>query len=233
MRSAYSDGCMPALGGRDAERYRKSSRPDEAERPGWKVTQRVNHWENEMFADDVKVPAATQAVLAAQLDAVTALADTNLAGIERLAHLNLSVAKAMLGEFTDTAKQLLGARDPQEFFTRAAASTQTRAERIANYGREVVDIVSGTQAELVEVAQSHLADANQKVVSLIEELGKNPPAGSENAMEMLKSVMSNAQTGYERFAETGKQAAQLAKENLDTVARQMRRDPPQPGGRKH
>jgi hypothetical protein len=45
--------------------------------------------------------------------------------------------------------------------------------------------------------------------------------------------MSNAQTGYERFAESSRQAAQLAKENLDTVARQMRREPPHPGERKH
>lgn len=186
-----------------------------------------------MFVDDVKVPAATQAVLAAQWDAATALANTSLAGIERLADLNMSVAKAMLGEFTDTAKQLVWARDPQEFFSLASARTQGSAERIASYGREVVGIVSGTQAELSEVAQTHLADANQKVVSLVEELGKNPPAGSENAMEMLKSVMSNAQTGYERFAESGRQAAQLAQENLETVARQMRRDPSQPVDRKH
>jgi len=186
-----------------------------------------------MFADDVKVPAATKEVLAAQLDAATALANTSLSGIERLAHLNLSMAKAMLGEFTETATQLVWARDPQEFFSVASARAQSRAESIANYGREVVGIVSGTQAELGEVAQAHFADANQKIVSLVEELGKNPPAGSENAMEMLKSVMSNAQTGYERFAESGRQAAQLAKENLDTVARQMHRDPPQPGQRKH
>jgi phasin family protein len=224
---------MPALGGRDAKRHRKSSRPDEAERSGREITQRVNYWEKYMFADDVKVPAATQAVLAAQLDAATALANTSLSGIERLTELNLSVAKAMLGEFTETATQLVWARDPQEFFSVASARTQSRAERIANYGRELVGIVSGTQAELGEVAQSHFADANQKVVSLVEEIGKNPPAGSENAMEMLKSVMSNAQTGYERFAESGRQAAQLAKENLDTVARQMRREPPQPGERKH
>lgn len=186
-----------------------------------------------MFVDDVKVPAATQAVLAAQWDAVTALANTSLAGIERLADLNLSVAKAMLGEFTDTAKQLVGARDAQEFFSLAAARTQPMAERIASYSQEVVGIVTGTQAELGEVAQTHLADANKKIVSLVEELGKNPPVGSENAMEMLKSVMSSAQTGYERFAETGKHAAQLAKDNLDSVARQTRRDPTQPGERKH
>lgn len=186
-----------------------------------------------MFVNDAKVPVATQALLAAQCDAATALANTSLSGIEKLADLNLSVAKAMLGEFAEMATRFMAVRDAQEFFSLATTQTQPMAEKIASYSQSVIGIVTGTQAELVDVAQTHLADANQKIGSLVEELGKNSPAGSGDAMEMLKSMMSNAQTGYARFAETGRQAAQAAQENLDSVAKQMRREPTQPGERKH
>lgn len=179
-----------------------------------------------MFASDVKVPAASRAILAEQWEVSTALARTTLAALEKLVELNLGMAKAMLDESSSTAKQLLSARDTQEFLALATTQSQPAVERIASYSSSVANILSGMQAELCEELQSHMTEANAKIAALGDEFSKSLPTGSENVMEMLKSMMSNAQSGY-------KQAAQAAQENLESVAQQTRRDTGKPTERKH
>lgn len=186
-----------------------------------------------MFASDVKIPAASRAILSEQWEVSSALARTTLAALEKLVALNLGMARTILDESSSTAKRLLSARDTQEFFSLATTQSQPAMERIASYNSSVANIMSGMQEELSEELQSHMTEANAKVAALVDEFGKSLPAGSENAMEMLKSVMSNAQDGYTRVTESGKQAVQAAQEGLESATRQQRPETGKPTGRKH
>jgi hypothetical protein len=59
------------------------------------------------------------------------------------------------------------------------------------------------------------------VISLVEEVSKNAPAGSENAVAMLKSAIGNANAGYEQFTRTAKQAAESIESNLTSAVSQF------------
>lgn len=59
--------------------------------------------------------AATKANLEAQFASLTALNKKAFEGLEQLFALNVNAAKASIEEGTAAAKQLLSAKDPQEF----------------------------------------------------------------------------------------------------------------------
>ena len=174
-----------------------------------------------MFSIPEQFSSATKTNLEAQFALFSSLTSKAFEGIEKIVELNLTAAKATLEESTAAAKQLLSAKDPQEFFSLSAAQAQTSAEKAIAYGRHLAAITSGTQAEFSKAAESQIAETNRKVLSLVEEVTKNAPAGSENAVAMLKSAIGNANAGYEQFSKTSKQAVEAIEANLTSAVNQF------------
>ena len=174
-----------------------------------------------MFTIPEQFSSATKANFEAQFAMFTALTGKAFAGVEKLVELNLTAAKASLEESTATTRQLLSAKDPQEFFSLTAAQAQPAAEKVIAYGRHVAAITSGTQAEFSKAAEEQIAETNKKVIALVEEVSKNAPAGSENAVAMLKSAIGNASAGYEQFTKTTKQAVEAIETNVASAVSQF------------
>ncbi|MGK5079606.1 TIGR01841 family phasin [Janthinobacterium sp. HLX7-2] len=174
-----------------------------------------------MFSIPEQFSSATKTNLEAQFALFSSLAGKAFEGIEKIVELNLTAAKATLEESTAAAQQLLSAKDPQEFFSLSAAQAQPSAEKAIAYGRHLAAITSSTQAEFSKAAEAQIAETNRKVISLVEEVTKNAPAGSENAVAILKSAIGNANAGYEQFSKTSKQAAETIEANLASAVNQF------------
>jgi len=141
--------------------------------------------------------------------------------VEKFVDLNLTAAKASLEESSIATKQLLSAKDPQEFFSLASAQAQPTAEKTIAYGRHLANIAQSTSAEFSKAAETQIAETNRKVISLVEEVSKNAPAGSENAVALFKSAIGNANAGYEQFSKTAKQAAESIESNVAQAVNQF------------
>lgn len=165
--------------------------------------------------------AATKANFEAQIAMLTALTNKTFESVEKIIDLNMNVAKASLEESTATAKQILAAKDPQEFFSLTAAQAQPSAEKALAYGRHLANIASSAQAEFTKAAEEQFAETNRKVLALVEEVSKNAPAGSESAIAFVKSAIGNANAGYEQFTKSTKQAAEALEANLNTATSQF------------
>ena len=174
-----------------------------------------------MFSIPEQFSSATKANFEAQFAMFSSLTSKAFEGIEKIVELNLTAAKATLEESAATTKQLLSAKDPQEFFSLTAAQAQPSAEKAIAYGRHLAAIASGTQAEFSKAAETQIAETNRKVISLVEEVSKNAPAGSENAVALLKSAIGNANAGYEQFSKTSKQAVEAIETNLTSAVNQF------------
>ncbi|MGN6701650.1 MAG: TIGR01841 family phasin [Burkholderiaceae bacterium] len=174
-----------------------------------------------MFPMSEQLSAATKSQLESQLAMFNTLAATAFQGAEKVIALNVNAAKASIDESAAAARQLLAARDPQEFFTLSAAQVQPNAEKALAYGRHLAGIASSTQAEFVKVAEEQIAENSRKVTSLVDEIAKNAPAGSENAIAVFKSVLGNANAGYEQFSKTAKQAVETIEANVNTATAQF------------
>ena len=159
-------------------------------------------------------------VLAAQKSNVETLFDlTNKAfeGVEKLVELNLQVAKASLGEVAETAKATLAVKDAQELLSLQAGLLQPAAEKAAAYSRHLYDIAASTNAEVTKTAESQFAELQSKFMSAVDSAVKNAPAGTENAVTLVKSAITAANNAYESVHKAAKQAADIAEANFNAV----------------
>jgi phasin family protein len=174
-----------------------------------------------MFSIPEQFSNATKANFESQFALFSSLTTKAFEGVEKFVDLNLTAAKASLEESSSTARQLLSAKDPQEFFALSAAQVQPAAEKSIAYGRHLASIATGTTAEFSKAAESQIAETNRKVISLVEEVSKNAPAGTENAVALFKSALGSANAGYEQFSKTAKQAAETVEANVNAAVNQF------------
>ncbi|MES2535190.1 MAG: TIGR01841 family phasin [Pseudomonadota bacterium] len=174
-----------------------------------------------MFSYQEQFSAATKTHFESQLALITALSTKAFESVEKIIDLNINVAKASLEESTANAQQLLSAKDAQEFFSLSAAQAQPNAEKALSYGRHLANITSGVQSEFTKAAESQFAETNRKIVELVDEVSKNAPAGSEQAIAFVKSAIGNSSAGYEQFTKTTKQAVDAMEANISSATTQI------------
>ena len=174
-----------------------------------------------MFAIPEQFSNATKANLESQFALFSSLTAKTFEGVEKLVELNINAARTSLESSQNVTRQLLGAKDPQEFFSVTASQAQPAAEKVTAYSRELASIATGTGAEFSKVAESQIVETNRKVIALVDEVSKNAPAGSESFVAAVKTAISNANAGYEQFSKTSKQAAETIENNVSAAVNQF------------
>lgn len=174
-----------------------------------------------MFAIPEQFSNATKANLESQFALLSSLTAKTFEGMEKLVDLNISTARSTLEDSSNVARQLLSAKDPQEFFSVTASQAQPAAEKALSYNRQLAAIATGTGAEFSKAAESQIVETNRKVIALVDEVSKNAPAGSETFVAAVKTVISNANAGYEQFSKTSKQAAEAIENNVNAAVSQF------------
>lgn len=164
---------------------------------------------------------AEQVVAANKANIETLFGLTNKAfeGVEKLVELNLQVAKAAMGEVAEGTKAALSVKDAQELMTLQAGLLQPTAEKAVAYGRHVYEIAAATNAEVAVVAEAQMAEMQKRFVTAVDIASKNAPAGSENAVSLVKSAFAAANNAYESVHKAAKQAAEIADANIQAVTR--------------
>lgn len=162
-------------------------------------------------------PEQVLAVHKANVETLFGLTNKAFEGVEKLVELNLQVAKTTLAESADTTRAALSVKDAQELLAMQAGLLQPAAEKAAAYSRHLYDIAAATNAEVTKVAEEQVADAQRKFMTLVDTMVKNAPAGSENAVALVKSAVAAANNAYESVHKAAKQAAEVAEANFQAV----------------
>ena len=139
-------------------------------------------------------------------------------GVEKLVELNMQATKAALAETANHAQAVMGAKDAQEFMALQAGMVQPLAEKTAAYSRHLYDIASAAGADLGKTFEGQAAEAQQKLVGMIDSAAKNAPAGSETTVAVMKSAVAAANNAFESMQKAVKQASDMAEANFNTVA---------------
>jgi phasin family protein len=153
----------------------------------------------------------------ANVETLFGLTNKAFEGVEKLVELNLQVAKAALSEAADNTQAALSVKDAQELLALQATLLQPSAEKAASYSRHVYDIAAATNAEVAKVAEAQLADAQKKFAAVVDSAAKNAPAGSENAVALMKSAVAAASNAFESVQKAVKQATEVAESNFQAV----------------
>jgi phasin family protein len=159
-------------------------------------------------------------VLAAQkanVETLFGLTAKAFEGVEKLVELNLQVARTAMTETAETTKAALSVKDAQELLQLQAGMLQPAAEKAASYGRHLYDIAAGTGAEVTKVAEAQMADAQKKLMAMVDTAVKNAPAGTENAAALMKSAVAAANNAFDSVHKATKQAADIAEANFQAL----------------
>ena len=170
-----------------------------------------------MFTVPEQFTTATKATFEAQLAMMTTFAQKAFANVEKVVALNMTVAKESFAETTTAAQQLMTAEGAQEFIALTTANAKPNAEKAMAYARELAAIAAAAQADFSREAEVQIADTRRKVASLVDDVAKNAPAGSESVVAMVKTAMGNANAGFDQISKNAKQAADVIEANVTST----------------
>ena len=145
------------------------------------------------------------------------LADKALAGVEKLAELNLQTAKTLLAETAEHTQALLSVKDMQDLVALHNAMLQPLGEKVAAYNRHLYDIATSVSAELTKVAEAQAAESHKQFLAALDSAVKNAPQGTEPAVAAVKQAVSTAAAAMESVQKAVKQASELAEANLKAM----------------
>lgn len=153
----------------------------------------------------------------ANVETLFGLTQKAFEGVEKLVELNIQVAKTAMVEAADSTKAALSVKDAQELLALQQAMLQPAAEKAAAYGRHVYEIAASTNSEVAKVAESQLAEVQGKFMALVDTAVKNAPAGTENAVTLVKSAVTAANNAFETVQKAAKQATDVAEANFQAM----------------
>lgn len=167
-----------------------------------------------MYVTPEQVVAANKA----NVEVLLGLANTNFAAYEKLAALNFNATKSAFEDAVAHTKSLMNARDAQEVFNLNVAAAQPALEKAIAYGRSVYELATQTQGEITRFVESQAGEYNKNVVSMLDKVTKNAPAGSDVAVAAVKSALAAANTAYDSMTKVAKQATEIAEANFNAAS---------------
>jgi phasin family protein len=167
-----------------------------------------------------QTPDQLLALNKANLEVAARFAGVALHGAERLVDLQLKAAKSAFADGIESAKALAAVKDLQELAALKDQIAQPSLEKATAYAKDVFDLASATQAEFGKLVEQQFADFNKQVVTGLDKLVKNAPAGSELGIAAIKSGIAAANATYDNLSKVARQFTEATQSNIDAVAKQ-------------
>src|SRR5688572_9241469 len=124
-----------------------------------------------MYITSVQIQNANKVTLESALS----LAATQFGLIEKWTKLNASTVKEVLDDSVSSARARLGAKDAQGYIALQNTLVGPAMEKVVAYSKGVYAVTSEAQSELSRVAEKQVADWNESVRSLLDQVAKNAP----------------------------------------------------------
>jgi len=153
------------------------------------------------------------------VDALNSVGRALISGAEKLASLNAAAGRTAIDSATEAAHSMSGVKDPKELVALSGAAAQPSVEKLVGYTRELVGIANGVTAEIAKVVEQQISESNRRVAEFIDYASKNAPAGSEQALALLRSAVAAGNTAFDTASKVSRQAADWAESNFATAAK--------------
>ncbi len=174
-----------------------------------------------MYVSPDKIAASSKS----GVEAILGFAQTQFEALEKIAQLNIESAKEAMVDGAEHVKTLLDAKDPQDLMKLNAAYAQPSLAKAVSYSKSVYDVATSTQAHVTKMIESQAAEMNRTMVSMLDTIAKNSPAGGEAAMGAVKTAMAAMNTAYDSLTRVAKQAAEVVDVNFANAATAAKKAP--------
>ena len=174
-----------------------------------------------MFPNVEQYLNSSKALMQSQASAFQALAGSALESAEKVATLNLAAMKASAQDFGNVLTQASTARDPQAFLSLVTAQFQPNNEKAASYARYLGEIFTETQQIFAKTAEAQVAEVSRAATAIVDQFTAAAPAGSTDAMALVKSMMGTANAVYEQVNKVAKQTGEAMQAQAANLSGQL------------
>jgi phasin family protein len=137
---------------------------------------------------------------------------------QKLTELNIKSVRSALAESEMYWREVLSCKTPEEFLAWRTNLMQPAAEQALSYSHQLADIGSSAYAEWVNAVGVHYEHYTGTAQTLVENVARNAPAGTEVATAMLQSAFSTANNACDTARKAAEHAIELAKGNFPAAA---------------
>lgn len=157
-----------------------------------------------------QLSATSKSQLETQLNLMDAVLRKSVEGVQQVAVLNLHTARNVIERSTNSARELLAARDPREILALASKPLPTM-EGLLAYSRELFSIASRAQAELLQSATQFGTPGKALVLgapAVTEASAQVAAHAGEAANAAVHQVADNVEAASAAIARSAQQAVQ-------------------------
>jgi phasin family protein len=122
--------------------------------------------------------------------------------MQRMADLNLNLARATFEHANFAVRQLMSAEDAQAFLSLAAAQIRPNATRAFDYGYYLAAITADAQVDVIKAVGGTMVENNRELLVLAEDIRESAPCAFREAAAYLRSVIDSIAYLYAEIAKT-------------------------------
>ncbi|MGE8356110.1 MAG: phasin family protein [Microvirgula sp.] len=145
-----------------------------------------------------------------QFESLLRLAHISLAGVERIVRLQLDASRQSLEENGKLVRELSQTTDPQQAAQQLNKVTASAVEQVVNHSRNLYEVVSEVQTEVARLTEEQIGQYNKSLISTIDTLAKNAPAGSDSAINAVKSGIAASAAAVNSLTKAAQQVSDFA-----------------------
>jgi phasin family protein len=151
-----------------------------------------------MLTFSQSITPAIKAHMDAQYSLVADMSQKMFETAQKINDLNMQVAKSVLEDSFSSAHQVIGARDPYEALSIAAAQAQPQAERVREYQQHLSNIAANTQVDLAKTAESHFPNTSRTAAAVADEVARTAKEETEKATSRQRAAMEKFTSPIDR-----------------------------------
>lgn len=142
-----------------------------------------------------------------------------LKGLEKMAHVQLNVARQALNHSADSMKALTMAKSPQDIMKVQAAMTNLSLESMTALTSAACGVGVEAAKAFSQLHETQIAEFGERVHNAIEQYAKYAPAGSESSVALARSAWNAAGQAFETASKATRQAIAVAEKNVASAGK--------------
>jgi phasin family protein len=159
----------------------------------------------------------------AELNKANVAQATKLAAIafenaEKMLALNLNTAKAAIAQGVEGATAVASIKDMQDLIALPTKYAETGVQSVVGYSRSLYELSAAAQAQYSAIAEEALAGYTKGLATWVEKASASAPAGSEVAINAMKSTVAATSAAFDQFQKASKQVVSFADASVRAAA---------------
>ena len=146
------------------------------------------------------------------------LASLSIENAEKLVQLNINAAKLAIAQAVEGAQAVANAKDVQELLALRAKLAEVGVQSATGYSRTLYELSSEAQAGYSALAEQTWTEYTKGVAALVEKARPAAPAGSDVAVNALKSTFAASTAAFDQFQKATRQVVDLADASVRAAA---------------